>query len=141
MSSSITATRRSAGTVRSLSAMRSSSLASNVRENRNRSFSTASTRRSVRATSKNARAYASTRSGCATALPAPVPAAADLLDVTLDQGQLRVAIQVALDDPLRELDRQVRDSPLEVGTGPLGREPRILLRPRPDLGRLGLGLG
>ena len=60
-SSSTTATRRSAGRDRSLSAMRKSSLPSNVRANRKSSSSTSARWPSARATSSNALAYASIR--------------------------------------------------------------------------------
>src|SRR5918995_1721987 len=76
-------------------------------------------------------------------LPAPVSAASvpDLTDVALDERELGVAIEIALHDLLGEFDRQVRDPALKVGLRAVGREPDVLLRARPRLGRICLRLG
>src|SRR5262249_7900021 len=81
------------------------------------------------------------RPGSAVPLPPSASVPADLVDVALDERELRLAVQVAFDDPLCKLDRQVRYLMVQLGGGALGREQGVVLRPRPDLGRLGLGLG
>ena len=109
----------------SVSASRSSSLPSNARAKRKSSSSTSPSVPSARATSRRASAYASMRSlGLGHCLPAP-----HLVDVALDERDLGVAVEVALDDLLGQLDRQLGDPALQVGDGPLGREPDVLLRP------------
>ena len=54
---------------------------------------------------------------------------------------LRVAVEVALDDLLGQLDRELGHPALQVGQRPLGREPDVLLRAAAQLRRVGLGPG
>src|SRR5262249_46076672 len=128
-----TATRRSAGMLGSLSAMRRSSDDSYVRANRNNSSSMSARCPSTRATSKRAWAYASMRGLSATVTRS------DLVDVVLDQARLRVAVEVLLDDLLGQLDRQLRDLAVQLAHRTLGREADVLGRALAEFGRVGLG--
>src|SRR3954452_6606859 len=69
------------------------------------------------------------------------PGASDLVDVVLDELDLGGAVQVLLDDALRELDREIGDLALDVGHRPLGRGADVVRRLRADLGGVHLGPG